>query len=115
VDLVNYASNTGDVAPLRAARKGRCKVCRGIESGISAVYDEGGRLEGAGWSVTSAQALPLRGGQFVVALALRIASERRYENGAVEPTVSRPTEGLLDVHVEPDGGSWAIYRLVPNQ
>ncbi|HET6651516.1 MAG TPA: DUF6318 family protein [Nocardioides sp.] len=115
VDLVNYASNTGDVSPLKRMRQRRCDVCRGIESGIATVYKDGGRLEGEGWTVTSAQVLPVAGQGLVVALTIRIASERRYESGNSEPTVSKATKGLLDVHMEPWHGTWTVFRLVPNR
>ena len=115
VDLVNYASNTGDVARLKEARQARCEVCRGIETGIADIYLGGGRLEGDGWTVTSTEVLPTPGRGLVAALSLRIASERRYESGDADPTVSKPTKGLLDVHLEPRNGAWTIVRLVPNQ
>lgn len=44
--MIDYASNTGEVAPLRRLSSARCHACAGGEEAIVEVYGKGGRIEG---------------------------------------------------------------------
>lgn len=55
-ELVNYAQETGDTAPLRAVQADGCDGCNGGNDWIEKVYAEGGRIEGGHYTVRAADA-----------------------------------------------------------
>jgi len=53
VATLNYATATGDSKRLRGLDDGDCRSCAGIEKRIDDVYGPGGRIDSAGWKITS--------------------------------------------------------------
>jgi hypothetical protein len=58
IDVLNYAGATGDVAELEQLSLSSCESCSGIVKRIVDTYSDGGRIDGAGWSVLVIEAVP---------------------------------------------------------
>ncbi|WP_420819123.1 DUF6318 family protein [Nocardioides iriomotensis] len=113
VDLVNYASATGDVEAINAVASDSCRVCRGMADGIQDVYSKGGHLEGDGWRVLGTKVLSGgRENERAISLTLLVSSQRRYEKPNSEPIVSDEIRGILDIYMRSTENSWTISRLV---
>jgi hypothetical protein len=116
VELINYAMRTGRTKPLRPMRAAGCRTCTAIESRILAVYRNGGRLEGAGWSVLGLSIV--RGtpqAHTLVSAGISIAEQSLYESPSASPSHSTKSRGHLDFHLTSQGDEWIVSRLDATQ
>jgi hypothetical protein len=74
-ELVSYAINSGDTAPLRAVGADGCDSCEAIAGNIDDIYAEGGRIESKGWRVDSLRYLGKQRGNRVVSVGAYLEAE----------------------------------------
>lgn len=97
IDLINYATASGDTAPLATAGASMCVSCNNVIDKIDRVYRAGGSIESDGWAIRSISMVPrtsLAKPQFDVGLAMspqrvtekKGASPRTYEGGRLPAT-----------------------------
>lgn len=62
VDVLNYATFTGDTETAQALDGGKCTSCDRMLKSIKHVYDSGGRVEGGAWTPTPVGQAPFPDG-----------------------------------------------------
>lgn len=111
IETVNYATRSGDVAPLRAMATSECQSCTDVADRIESVYDAGGSIESKGWRISSIAPVPgqpslrpvidiglLLSPQVVVASA--VAEPERFDGGRLPATF----------HMQWSAGEWKVAR-----
>ena len=112
VAAVNFALRTGDTDHLKELAASTCGGCAAITNRIDEVYGRGGRLEGAGWIVRTANgALGQNGRTAQVSMGLTISKQIAFESPGASPSPSRAIRGLLDLQLRRSGKQWRVERL----
>ena len=57
VDVINYATASGDDSQLLALADDGCASCRTLATRLRTIYDAGGSIRSQGWSVTAAEVI----------------------------------------------------------
>ncbi|MFC7492815.1 MULTISPECIES: DUF6318 family protein [unclassified Nocardioides] len=84
VEARNAALSTGDTSDLRALTANGCQGCSPFIESIENVYEEGGHLETAGWTVVAAK-VRTNSRQIRVDAGVKIAGGRSYASAGAEP------------------------------
>src|SRR5689334_5309504 len=58
VDVLNYATFTGDTEPAHSLDGGKCKSCERMLASIESIYSAGGHVEGGAWTPTPVSDVP---------------------------------------------------------
>ncbi|WP_225915221.1 DUF6318 family protein [Nocardioides jiangsuensis] len=116
VEAVNFGMQTGDTSALARLASDDCKTCDAIEQRIEEVYESGGRLAGAGWSIQSVNSLStgdIR--QPLLAVSIDIAAQTMYADSTSPPSQSPASQGNLDFHLRRSDQTWQVHRLEATQ
>ena len=107
IDLLNYAANTGDAKPLRAASARACGGCSDYAEAYSRTYARGGFIDTSGWKPTSV--IPVRSQNVVVVLVDVQAPDITYSRRTNDPK-KRGRGGLYKLRYEliKIHGDWRI-------
>jgi hypothetical protein len=110
VELLNFASSTGDVRPIDDASTRRCVSCSAISRNIERIYRSGGRIEGSG--ITLDVVTPItRKPQVTLLLGVTYGAEKVVRPG--KPDVRRaPSKGSLTMYLDWTDAAWLVDRLV---
>ena len=114
VDTVNYAMRTGVTADLDRLAAPSCSTCRAIVDRIDEVYSEGGRLEGAGWTIISLRRVGGGKATTLGAAGIEIAPQTVVISGS-SPSESPGSRGNLDLYLSHADAGWLIERLEATQ
>jgi len=109
IKLLNYASQTGDIKPMRSAAS-ECNGCRKYEELFSKTYSRGGSFTGNLWSPFAVSVVP-EGRKYVVLTLVKAARGKYSPHAGAKMRPLRPDRYSLRFAVERDGGAWLVSSL----
>ncbi|MCW2748666.1 MAG: hypothetical protein JWP10_1808 [Nocardioidaceae bacterium] len=110
VELLNYASDTGDVTALRAASDPTCKGCNSYIKLYEETYANGGYFRDPGWKVSEISSDVLDGARVIfLDIDAPGGSQRQTTTAPVEATMDRNYK--LASQVIRSGSGWSISYL----
>jgi len=112
IDLVNFASRTGEPTRLLDVSAAGCESCRKIGRFIASVYQRGGFIHGGEWSARSYSVLRSGEDRWLVAVKVK-AAKQTYRVEPSAPAKTR-TGGVYTVSVDASwqGHRWLTRKLV---
>lgn len=113
IDVVNYATETGDVQPLWSASSNSCESCANFMEILTGVYRGGGRVEGGAWTVRSFSATAAgRPNVWLMALNLNADKQVVYRGPGAEPEERDGGRFAASLYARWSGDKWTVTRLV---
>jgi hypothetical protein len=110
VDLVNYARETGESAPL-LEHAAACQGCSNFADLYRRTYKAGGYFSGAGWSVRDAVPYPFGRTGFQVLAAIDVSRGAYRETADSPERILRANELEFRFVVAFSGDSWTIREM----
>jgi hypothetical protein len=81
VDAINYASGTGDTAPIKNSSASDCVSCRDVAVAIDRIYASGSHLDGGGWAVRTLAPIPgQQARRPIIQAAIQVRPQRKISN-----------------------------------
>jgi hypothetical protein len=112
VEALNYASATGDTAPVRAISAPACSSCEASFSRITQVYGAGGHITSEGWHVRSMQLVPGQPSTHpMVDVGVRLSPQVVVEERGAEPQDFDGGRLPMTFTLTWDSGKWRVGRL----
>jgi hypothetical protein len=113
VDLLNYASTTGDTQPLLSASESGCRQCKVYADYVKAVNAANGGLKGDYFErVTDVPDL-FRGdsGRLGGYAAVTIGAYTSKDSPSAKPVTSAAQKYRREFTLSPQQGSWVMYEM----
>lgn len=110
IDLINYASSTGDVDPLAPLSAPACQSCEAIMSNVLAAYAHGGEIKGDGWTLLATRVIRADVRMAVLSLDVRLEPETLVTGDGRE-THNQGGRQPMTIHLRHSGDTWAVTRL----
>ena len=111
-DVINYATVTGDTAPLLALSDPSCESCQAIAQNIDRAYSAGGRIRSQGWEIRLAAVAP---GATARAQALDLQVLQHPETVVASaghaPKTYPGGRAAMSIHLRHEGAAWHVARL----
>lgn len=116
IDLVNFASRTGDLVTLREASAASCRSCQNILKILEGVYGRGGRVQGGHWTVRSYSAVAAGPrATWLVAMNLRADSQVVRSGAKAAPEERAGGDFSASLYAKRSVHAWQVKRLVRDQ
>lgn len=112
IDLVNFATTTGDSKELLRASTASCGACTEISRFVAAVYRRDGYIRGGQWVARSYSVIRTGPGHWLVAIEVE-AGKQTYRSSDASPVRNR-TGGkyTVSIHTERRAPGWRTRKLV---
>ena len=113
VDLMNYASQTGDGGPLLAASEAGCEGCKQYADFAAKVNAANGGLSGDYFERVSEVSGLVRGssGHLRGSAAVTIGSYTTKGSASAAPVTSKATSYTEQVALSPSKGNWIMFEI----
>ena len=112
VDLINYASRTGNTRELLAASADKCKSCAAISSLVNGIYSKGGAIRSDGWKVTRLTRVSDRPAQRpAMNLDVTQSAEIVIADKGAKPKRFKGGRQPMTMYLVTSEGSWVVQRL----
>ncbi|MEV0283318.1 DUF6318 family protein [Kribbella sp. NPDC050820] len=113
IDLMNYASQTGDGAPLLAASESGCEGCKQYAAFAAKVNGANGGLSGDYFErVTEVTELVKRdSGHLGGSAKVTVGAYTTKESPTAQPVTSTPASYTEQIALSPAGGNWVMYEI----
>ncbi|MGY4773163.1 DUF6318 family protein [Kribbella sp. CWNU-51] len=113
IDLMNYASRTGDGAPLLAASEAGCEGCKQYADFAAKVNAANGGLSGDYVErVTEVSELIRReSGRLAGSANVTVGSYTTKDSPSAKAVTSKPGSYAEQIALSPNGGNWIMYEI----
>jgi len=113
VDLMNYASQTGDTASLLAASEGGCERCKEYANFVAKVNEANGGLSGDYRERVKEVSELVRGssGRVGGSAIVTVGHYTTKASPAASPIISKPAEYTEQIALSSSGSNWVMYEL----
>ncbi|TCO33223.1 hypothetical protein EV652_103222 [Kribbella steppae] len=113
IDLMNYASQTGDGAPLLAASEAGCEGCKQYAGFAAKVNGANGGLSGDYFErVTEVSELVRRdSGHLGGSARVTVGAYTTKESPSAKPVTSKPASYTEQIALSSNGGNWIMYEI----
>ncbi|WP_344112215.1 DUF6318 family protein [Kribbella alba] len=113
VDLMNYASQTGETAPLLAASESGCERCKEYASFVAKVNEANGGLTGDYRERVKEVSELVRGssGRVGGSAIVTVGNYTTKATPTTKPIVSKAAEYTEQIALSPSGSNWVMYEL----
>lgn len=108
VDVLNFATLTGDLTRARALSSKTCISCRSMLDAVENVYDRGGSVEGGEWSPRLISAVKAGPRSWVVDAAIRFAPQQVTPSAGAEPEDYPGGRGTASFTVTYRDTAWTV-------
>jgi hypothetical protein len=109
IELLNYATVTGDTAPMRRAAS-NCSGCDRYVELFESIYSNGGFIETEGWVPFSELVVPQKS-RYTVSIQVRSEPQRYRESSASRVRRAGRETYSLNLVLERNGPSWTVVEL----
>ncbi|WP_299052383.1 DUF6318 family protein [uncultured Nocardioides sp.] len=106
----NFATVTGDTASFDDLAADSCRACVNISSSLRDLYDRGGRIESAGWTVKQI-GFASEDTADMPAVRFDRAKERVFRTEDAKPQVYRPEDMTYTFQLEYASTGWRVSEL----
>ncbi|MFY0408291.1 DUF6318 family protein [Solicola sp. PLA-1-18] len=106
IKLLNYAANTGDVAPLRSTSR-NCTGCETYADGYEKIYAAGGNLNSPGWQPVSPIGR-VEGDRVTVVTEVKAGAVTSVPSAGASPQLGSDATYSLRFQVERVGDAWRV-------
>jgi hypothetical protein len=113
VDLMNYASQTGDTAPLLAASESGCERCKEYADFVAKINEANGGLSGDYRERVKEVSELVRGssGRVGGSALVSVGAYTTKESPSAKPIVSKAASYTEQIALSPSGANWAMYEM----
>jgi hypothetical protein len=112
IDLINYASGSGDVRGLRAVSGPRCASCQNFVSILRDLYRGGGFVQGGEWTVESYSVIAA-GPPKIWLVSMNLSAAPQLVHPGADAPSDRRAGGKFAASLYAEwAGSWRVWRLV---
>jgi hypothetical protein len=116
VDLINYASQTGNTTALRAASTEECSTCKVVAAEIERPYKKGGHLEGGAWTTGDPSVgLASNRSNALISFPVRISKQTEFSTSNAATRSIPAASGTLDLRLIRRSSQWMVNRLDAKQ
>lgn len=113
VEVLNFAGATGDTTLLEQLSTADCVRCRALVDGISAIYEQGGRIEGGGWEVASTKPYGVREQRFFIDAVIDSEPQSVIDADGTTEEFEGAQDRLRAFVLKRVGGGWRVAELDP--
>jgi hypothetical protein len=113
IDLMNYASQTGDTSALTAASEGGCRRCQQYADFVKKVNEANGGLSGDYRERVKEVSELVRGGSGRLggSAIVTIGAYTTKASPSAKPVTSKAKTYTEQVALSPAGGNWIMYEM----
>ena len=110
---MNYASQTGDAAPLLAASEAGCERCKEYANFVSKVNETNGGISGDYRERVKEVSELVRGssGRIGGSAVVTVGHYTTKASPSATPIVSKAAEYTEQIALSPSGSNWVMYEL----
>lgn len=112
VDIINFATATGNRSDLDALAEETCASCRRISSRLEQIYTAGGSITSEGWRVTAADVVPDQPLQRkYIDMSIVQSRQTLVEEVGASPKTFPGGKQALTMLLARRGDSWVVTRM----
>lgn len=113
VDLMNYASQTGETEPLLAASEAGCEHCKEYATFVTKTNEANGGLQGDYRERVKEVSELVRGasGRIGGSAVVTVGDYTTKTSSTAKPIVTKATEYTEQIALSPSGSNWVMYEL----
>jgi Family of unknown function (DUF6318) len=111
IDLVNYATEHGEVKELLRSSGQDCGACREIGRFVTRVYAGGGNIQGGTWRPRSYSVLANGQNRWLVAVEIQAERQVFRPKAGAKPISRTGGDYTVSLYASWKGSGWIIHRL----
>ena len=111
IDLLNYASVTGDTKAFDQVAAPACRLCADYSNLFDSIWDDGGFLRSDGMSIERLGVTFTDSRSTALSLVVRAARTRLKESAQEEPSVAPPKRIYFAIEIAQAAASWRVTRF----
>lgn len=113
VDVLNFAGASGQTAALEELSATDCVRCEALVSGIDAIYKDGSRIEGGGWTVTSTRPYGTREQRFFIDAVIDSEPQSVVSSDGTKKKFDGAQDRLRAFVLKRTSSGWLVAELDP--
>ncbi len=115
IELVNFASASGDARGVLSGSTGQCAACEEIAKFIRVVYRDGGEIRGGDWRPLSYSVIPSGQGQWLIAVEIRAEKQTYRLSGDGPPKMRTGGRYTISLYMTWRPTGWHVQKMVSTQ